>query len=72
METLKMTADERKLLDDLDQYLAKVKTPPEIPLYRFQAVLFKSICQKIDQGMPRGKVNPDAKTYRGVPIRCRS
>lgn len=71
MEKIKMTTQERVLLDSLDQYLAKVKTPPpEIPLYRYQANLFESICAKIGQGMLPGKIDPEAKTYRGVPIRC--
>jgi len=71
MEKVRMTTKERALLDSLDQYLSKVaETPPEIPLYRFQAVLFESICEKIKQGMLPGKINPQAKTYRDVPIRC--
>ena len=71
MAKVKMTAMERELLDSLDQYLSKVaETPPEIPLYRFQAVLFNSICEKVKQGMLPGNINPQAKTYRDVPIRC--
>ena len=71
MEKIKMTNQERELLDNLDKYLAKVsERPPEIPLFRFQAALFKSICEKIGQGMPQGRIDPEAKTYRGVPIRC--
>ena len=71
MAKVKMSAEEMALLDSLDQYLSKVsKVPPEIPLYRFQAVLFKSICKKIDDGMLPGNINPQAKTYRDVPIRC--
>jgi len=66
-----MTPKERELLDSLDQYLSKVsEAPPEIPLYRFQAVLFESICSKIEQGMLPGVVDAKAKTYRGVMIRC--
>ena len=71
MEKIKMTNQERELLDSLDQYLAKVgQIPPEIPVYREQAKLFDSICSKIEQGMSQGKVGHKSKTYRGVPIRC--
>ena len=71
MEKIKMTNQERELLDNLDKYLAKVsERPPEISLFRFQAVLFKSICDKIGQGMIKGKIDPDNETYDGVPIRC--
>ena len=71
MEKVKMSAEEMALLDSLDQYLSKVsKVPPEIPLYRFQAILFNSICEKVKQGMLPGRIDPRAKTYRNVPIRC--
>ena len=77
MEKLKMTTKERKLLDSLDEFITRwqsldkpTEEPPEIPLYRFQAKLFESICNKVNQGMLAGSVNPQAKTYRGVPIRC--
>jgi len=69
--TVKMTTAERELLDALDQYLSKVsEKPPEIPLYRFQAVLWESVCDKIKQGMARGRVNPEKSTYKDVVIRC--
>lgn len=71
MGKVKMTTKERELLDSLDQYLAKVsEKPPEIPLYRFQAKLFESICSKVEQGMLAGGIDYQAKTYRKVPIRC--
>jgi len=76
METLKMTKKEQALLDSLDEFINRWKElkttekPPEIPLYRFQAALFNSICEKIDQGMEAGNVGHKNKTYKGVPIRC--
>ena len=77
MEKAKMTTKERELLDSLDQYIHRwsslnkpTEEPPEIPLYRFQAASFNAICDKVKQGMVAGTVDPEAKTYRGVPIRC--
>lgn len=71
-----MTKKEQALVDDLDQFINKWKAwkgteaPPEIPIFPDQAKLFKSVCDKIDQGMLPGNIDPKAKTYRGVLIRC--
>ena len=76
MEKVKMTKEEQALLDSLDEFinrwekLKSTEKPPEIALYRFQAKLFESICSKVEQGMPQGRINPQAKTYCGVPIKC--
>jgi len=75
MAKVKMTKAEQAVLDMLDEYIHKWtswqdKPLPEIHLYRKDAKIFDAICKKIDDGMSRGSVNPQAKTYRDVPIRC--
>jgi len=75
MEKVKMTKKEQAVLDMLDQYIHKWKSwqdkpLPEIHLYKKDAKLFDSVCDKVRQGMPEGTINPEAKTYRDVPIRC--
>jgi len=74
---VKMTKKEQALLNDLDEFIHRwealdkpAEIPPEIPLYRRQAVLWESVCDKIKQGMARGRVNPEKSTYKDVLIRC--
>ena len=75
MAKVKMTKSEQAVLDMLDDFIyrwrdLKDRPLPEIHLFKKDAKAFNAICKKIDDGMARGRVNPQAKTYRDVPIRC--